>query len=632
MAPRAECCSLPNPWRVAHNLFAVKLCVHFVKLCVRLACLLTLFTVKTSASQPAQAWNDYQIIEWQHRDAAQLATLKQLGFTAAAVIANRDGTGTPVQQQFAPMLANGLHWYVENIATDFYSAYHRWFPNQPVNWRFLEVQHRYQQNPDDQTALWRDPSFADPIWQQKICDRLMTTVHEEARYHPLYYNLGDETGIADLSAYWDFDLSPDSLAGMRKWLRTRYGSLAALNAEWGSNFAHWDDVQPETTRQAMRRTDDNFAAWADFKAWMDVSFAQALRMGTDAVHKADPSALAAIEGVQVPGWGGYDYSLLVGAVDVMELDDLPLAHSLNPALVTLTTSFRADPENIHDIWRDLLAGSRGLILWDSKNTIVGADATLGERGRAYAEAFAEIRGGIGALLMTSKSHTDPVAILYSPASFRTQWMLEQKPKGDAWIVRTAEDEIGDNAARDAMWAYARSIEHLGLQPAYVSTAMLTRGDLKTRGIKLLVLPHAIAISSQEAQAIRDFAAGGGTVIADVQPGEFDAHSRRLPQPSLAAGVVRIIAPNDMGTLAPKPVVQINAPNADVVTHIWHHGDKTIIGLQRDLSPTATDEPIVLTLPQAADVYDLRKRQKLGHTDRVTLTLDAVYPAVLAITP
>ena len=76
----------------------------------------------------ARAWDDYQIIYWQQRNQAQLATLKQLGITAATVLADRDGTGTPVEQQIAPMLANGLRWYVENIATDFYAAYHRWFP------------------------------------------------------------------------------------------------------------------------------------------------------------------------------------------------------------------------------------------------------------------------------------------------------------------------------------------------------------------------------------------------------------------------------------------------------------------------------------------------------------------------
>ena len=80
-------------------------------------------------------------------------------------------------------------------------------------------------------------------------------------------------------------------------------------------------MQPETTIQAMRRTDGNFAAWADFKAWMDVAFADALRRGTDAVHAADPNALAAIEGAQIPGWGGYDYTRLAHAVDVMEIYD-----------------------------------------------------------------------------------------------------------------------------------------------------------------------------------------------------------------------------------------------------------------------------------------------------------------------
>ena len=583
------------------------------------------------ASVPAHAWDDFQIIEWQHRDAAQLATLKQLGVTAATVIANRDGAGTPVEQQFAPMLATGLRWYVENIATDYYSAYHRWFSGREVNWRFVEAQQRYRLNPDDDTLLWRDPGFADPAWQQKIRSRLTATVREQARYHPLYYSLGDETGIADLSAYWDFDLSPRSLAGMRDWLRRGYGSLGALNAEWGSHFARWEAVRPETTRQAMLRTDGNFAAWADFKAWMDVAFARALRMGTDAVHAADPAALAAIEGVQVPGWGGYDYSLLVDAVDAVEVDDLPLAHSLNPTLTTLTTSFRANPEGIHKIWSDLLAGSRGLVLWDSNNSIVLPDATLGERGQAYAETFREIRGGIGALLMASEPHTDPIAILYSPASFRTQWMLEQKPGGDAWMARTAEDEIGTNAARDAMWAYARSLEHRGLQPGYVSPAMLERGELRRRHIRLLVLPHAIALSADAARAIREFAASGGSVIADVQPGVFDQHSRRLPQPMLDPSLVRIAAPGDLATLPVQPAMQVNAPDTDVTTHTWRRGTTTIIALQRDFAPTASQEAVVLTLPQPMQVHDLRTQQALGRTDRLTLTLDAVYPALLSVT-
>ena len=123
------------------------------------------------------------------------------------------------------------------------------------------------------------------------------------QYHPLFYNLADEAGIGDLAAAWDADISPSSLAAMRQWLRTQYPTLDALNLQWGTTFASWDAVVPELTGAAVGRTDENFSAWADFKAWMDVAFARAVRAGTAAVHHADPAALAALEGGQNP-WVG----------------------------------------------------------------------------------------------------------------------------------------------------------------------------------------------------------------------------------------------------------------------------------------------------------------------------------------
>src|SRR5207244_3595394 len=89
------------------------------------------------------------------------------------------------------------------------------------------------------------------------------------------------------------------------------------------------------------RTDQNFSAWADFKEWMDVAFARAVKIGSEAVHAADPEALSAIEGAQIPGWGGYDYSRLATAVDAMELYDnggnIEMVRAFNPKVVRLTT-------------------------------------------------------------------------------------------------------------------------------------------------------------------------------------------------------------------------------------------------------------------------------------------------------
>ncbi|HXP73815.1 MAG TPA: beta-galactosidase [Stellaceae bacterium] len=252
------------------------------------------------AVAPADAgWTDYQIIMWQPQTAAQYAALKRLGVTAGVVELDHAEEGsTPDDDEVAPLLEADLRWYVENIATDFYSPYHRWLPDQPKNWNFLAAKKLYRQNPSDPAAFTRSPSLSDADWLAKIRARLARTVQNQRGYRPLYYNLGDEAGIADLSAFWDFDLSPSSIAGMRKWLEGRYGSLFALNEQWGTAFAGWDEVVPMTTQAAIKRADGNYSAWADFKEWMDVAFARALRAGTEAVHAVDPEALAAIEALR----------------------------------------------------------------------------------------------------------------------------------------------------------------------------------------------------------------------------------------------------------------------------------------------------------------------------------------------
>ena len=70
-----------------------------------------------------------------------------------------------------------------------------------------------------------------------VQSRLTQDVRMLHPYRPLYYDLGDETGIADLGAFWDFDFSDPSLRAMRVWLREIYGGLDALNREWGTRFS-----------------------------------------------------------------------------------------------------------------------------------------------------------------------------------------------------------------------------------------------------------------------------------------------------------------------------------------------------------------------------------------------------------
>ena len=629
------------------------------------------------AVRPAQdPWFDYNAILWQPFNAAQGAAARDLGITAGmAMVPDKEHPANSLAEATSVFLACGLGWYVENIATDFYSAYHRWSPDHPVNWRFAEIKRVYDQDPRDPVAFRRDPSLNDRHWQNIVAERLKRIVRAHRDFRPLYYNLGDEPGIADLSAFWDFDFSPDSLTGMRHWLRTRYRTLGALNQQWGSDFKTWAAVVPTTTAQAMARKDENYSSWADFKEWMDVAFAHALGRGRDAVHAADTSAYAGIEGAQVPGWGGYDYARLAHAVDLMEIYDdggnVEIARGLNPALAILTTSGESGAREVHRLWRELLRGSRGVIFWDPDSKIVSTDGKLGERGQALAAPLHDIESGLGVLLAHSARQKDRVAILYSPESMRIQWMRDWRGKGDAWSRRDAEAVYeDDNAVRSSMARFFALMAHGGWEPHVVVSESIEQGALLRNDIRVLVLPRALALSRREAAAIRRFVAAGGTVIADGEIGLFDEHGRRQTIPLLAdvlpaiAGGALASVPFGRGksvyvdpgaeTAAAQmeqlfadagvaPAIKMRGKSGETVRDIevysWRQGDTLILGLQRDQhdqqpgahsTPSPETESVIVTLPRSLYAYDLRERRSLGAGDTLELEVDAVVPSLIAL--
>ncbi len=602
------------------------------------------------AAAPPSPWDDYQIIMYQEQTPRRWEGLQALGVTAGMVIGERAAADAGrIATAIAPLLQAKMPWYVENIATDFYSAYHRWTPEHPdaVNWRFHALQARHRADRADRSVFIRDPSLSDPVWLRQTGARLADNVRLFAPYRPLYYNLADESGIADLAAAWDFDFSEASLAGFRTWLQTQYASLDAMNTEWGTHFAAWNAVVPPTTTAAMQRTEQNFAAWADFKAWMDSAYAHALRTGTDALHAADPSSVSAIEGAQIPGWGGYDYTRLAGAVDLMEMIDagnnVEIVRSLNPALKLLTTSFGGGGEESHRIWHELLLGGRGLIIWDEGRDFVDDEGQPGPRARAAAPLYAELRDGVGAQMIAATPHLDAVAILYSPASFRTFWMLSQRLKGDAWTARSSSQESEDNALRAATRRAAANLVHLGIAPRFVSPEQIEGGALQS--LHALLLPHAIALSDAEVAAIRAYAAHGGLVLADVEPGTFDEHSRRRTAPPLAdlrahgidalpdtqAEMQRLL--DRSRVTAPVRMHHADgSPAVDVEARLFDDGPMQILALQRDWAgPQAGPETISLRLGQKRFVRDIRGGDWTG-TGMLTIDLDAIAPTLLVLAP
>ncbi len=176
------------------------------------------------------------------------------------------------------------------------------------------------------------------------------------------------------------------------------------------------------------------------------------------------------------------------------------------------------------------------------------------------------------------------------------------------------------------------------------------GRSGTDGVRALILPHAIALSDAEVAAIREFAAGGGKVLADTEPGLFDGHSRRRASAPLA-GVASVpeamlrtgMAPGagtlegEAGLLAAAGVVPravFRAPDGSRAPGLevrwFRHGDTELLSLQA-LAPYAAPREITVELPDPMTVSDLRRGGAARQGKRFTVPLDAAEPTILSLT-
>lgn len=574
-------------------------------------------------------WRSFHVILWQaNRDARALATAKALGVTDGRVLASR---GDPVdtkalRREAAPLLAAGLGIYVENIATDYYSAYHRYQPGHPDTWEMDKLRALRRARPHDPALFHREPGLEDPTWQRRIADRLRVTVGVFGAA-PLYYNLADEAGIADLASAWDFDTAPSSLAVFREWLRKRYGDVAALDRAWGAHDGDWAQVQPELTDAALARTDGNYTAWSDFKAFMDARFAAAVARGTAAVHAANPGARAGLEGTQPSGWGGYDWARLGPSTDVFEVYDffgsLAVARGFAPHAVLLTSTFAA-PDEVRQVWREALRGTSGVVLWDDPS-IVGADGAPSARGRLLGPSLRALSGPLGARLIADPEPEAPVGILVSQESFRLAWLLARRGEKGDWAQRTSGTEDEDaTPARRALVELLRELAERGLRPRMLTDAMVAQGGL--RGLKALAMPDVLALSDAAGAAIRRFAAGGGIVAADTVPGAYTARGRRRAAP-LLAGMTLLPLADVAGRLpAPVSVLDGNEPARNVEIHVRREGDGLLVSVQ---ATEGGARLLVLSVPgrRLTPVYPAPGPAAAG---RLSFTLGPSLPEIVSV--
>ena len=336
--------------------------------------MLTLAWAAHSAESTARLrpWRDYRTIMWvgdtgrEHpeRFPLFLRRLREMGINTAMVYDDGDPQ---------PLVINGFPYYVENLVNRGLCLK---FNSNVRDWDKFVTD--WAGNGRPESGLVRDFCLDDPGWLNWAKNATATIVRKNRAHQPLAYNLRDELSTTISANPFDYDFNPIALEQFRAWLKTQYPDLAGLNAEWQTRFASWEEVKPFTTDAIKNRmasgealprgrpdwqqvqqtrfsrvsaqrdpTAWNFAPWADFRTYMDLSLARALDRLRQAAHELDPATPVGIEGTQRPdAFGGYDLWRLSRVLDWVEPYDIGSAReifgSFMPGKPILTTVFESE--------------------------------------------------------------------------------------------------------------------------------------------------------------------------------------------------------------------------------------------------------------------------------------------------
>lgn len=657
--------------------------------CIALGIATALYLTAASprAQESLRAWPEYQVLMWTgdapYKKPEKLPLfwqrLREMGVTAGMV----HGAADP-----QPLLDAQMPYYLENIVNKGLCL--KW-NSKVADWDKMVTAWKERR---EEAGLLREYCFDDPQWRGFARAEMQRLVKHNAPNSPLLYDIRDEISVTMSGNPFDYDFGQEALAGFRVWLKTRYPSLEALNAEWETSFSAWDRVRPFTTDQIKNRmasgkaipsgkpdwselgdveldparplapsTRWNFAPWCDHRTYMDVSLAGMLADLRQAARAVDPKTPVGIEGTQMPSaFGGYDLWRLSQVIDWVEPYDIcdarAILGSFMPGKLFFTTVAEQGARAARRrLWHLLLQGDRGCFVWWSDDCIDwrSNDYALTPRAKVLAPVLAEMRSPLARLFLRAQREIDPIAIHYSQPSIQVAWLLDSAGDGSTWLRRFSSYEAEHGRHARLRSDCVKLIQDAGYTPRFVSSEEIEAGALKD--FRRLVLPCSYAMSDAEVSAIDAFAktAGRGVDFSRAAfNGLFDEHGRlraadAVPFRAADRGLeISHLSAAEWRNEAKKLVpLAVEVPAAsEVKVQRYRLGTARLVAFERNVGylmgedlkqrPVAKrlEEPVTFDarLASKAHVYDLRSGQYLGLTDSVHLTLDPWQPKLLALTP
>ena len=345
----------------------------------------------------------------------------------------------------------------------------------------------------------------------------------------------------------EFCFCPHSQARFREWLKSKYGTLEALNAAWYRGFERWEQVEPPRASTILSYTD-----YLDWRGFIDVKLAGDLKTRVDSIRSADHAhaitSHAAVPGLftsPTDGYGDPDDWMMAATADFFGTSIYPKhAASTRPwpyqqiaaALDFTRSSGRsfgkgfwigelqagqgvtgmriADPVGPRDLefwmWKVVSHGARQIAVyaWYPMSTgyesngygLINLDGTLTPRSRAAGRVATIIQKNARDLAAIEPARAE-VAVLYNRLSY---------------MVGGAQPSLSKlgNAPRDSMMGLHRAFFEEQIPLDFVHPDEVT-GD-KLGQYKILFLPYPVMLSRDVAEGVARYIRNGGTAVAEAR--------------------------------------------------------------------------------------------------------------------
>jgi hypothetical protein len=408
----------------------------------------------------------------------------------------------------------------------------------------------------------RPQCLSNPVVVQKYTHSAREAAERQRPYGMYAVGITDEAFLTSRHQRDEVCFCPLCQARFRRWLQQRYRCLAALNAEWGTRYASWDEVRGARTEDV--RGKENFAPFVDFRTFMTDVWIEACKTATDAYHQAAPGVpVGHTNTFGAEPFNGNDYWKLATQVGFGWGQEY--SEAIKPqgqkAIFEIWRSFVETPEArrsrspngrpesaapffnygwigyAHSVaaahyepWWLALHGARGLS-WYAVNSmdvargtswsLVYPDLRLTPYSQAAAEGLRDLRAGCGKLLMEYTREEPQIALLWSYASMLVAWCES----------RCEEPEPAERPGSDSFVTHYRSalnlrqhVDELQLDYNYLAPDQIVSADALRR-YRLMCLPFSVAVAPAVVEKLRAYVEQGGVLLGDLRCLRTDEHGR-----------------------------------------------------------------------------------------------------------